>query len=392
MGTTQEEEGSKLVHPTQGVDGVRRGEAGGFGLDDMGGCCLDDEGIDAVVAVLRSGWLSLGPRTEDLEQAFAGLLGTDHAVATSSAGGALHLALLGAGVKAGDEVLLSGLAPLTAANAVVHCGADPVFVDVIGPADFGLDPDALARRAGPRAKALLATHVAGYALEPVPLLTDCEAAGLALIQTGPVAPVGRATAVDFAADGLLPGGRGGLVATDDVIAAALMRRLRSHGMTAGSWSRFTGQSAGYDAIGLGFNYRIDEPLSVMALHRMRHLEAEAALRGECVQSARSRLSRVPQLTMPFDAALTSASACHGLPVVAASTQTRDRIAQAARSELAEKLGGLPRPTHELTAYRGRFGAIELPNTAAAVGRSLLLTPAQCADGALLTVLEQAAIA
>src|SRR3954464_5660977 len=122
---------------------------------------LDPEDVEAVMDVLRSGWLTMGPRTAEFEAAFAAHLGVPHAVAVSSCTAALHLAYLAAGVRPGDEVIVPAMTFVATAAAGGHCGATPVIADIAGPHDFGVDPEDVARRLSPRTKAVCAVHYGG---------------------------------------------------------------------------------------------------------------------------------------------------------------------------------------------------------------------------------------
>src|SRR5690242_14577701 len=123
---------------------------------------LPPEDIEAVLDVLRSGWLTMGPRTAAFESAFADHLGARHAVAVSCCTAALHLAYLGAGVGPGDEVIVPAMTFAATAAAVIYCGATPVFADIAGPHDLSLDPADVAARITPRTKAVCVVHFAGY--------------------------------------------------------------------------------------------------------------------------------------------------------------------------------------------------------------------------------------
>src|SRR3954452_14830124 len=124
---------------------------------------LDPEDIDAVMEVLRSGWLTMGPRTAEFEQAFAAHLGAKHAVAVSSCTAALHLAYLAAGVGPGDEVIVPSFTFTATAAAALYCGATPVFADIVSRERPMIDPEDVERRITPRTRAVCAVHYAGYA-------------------------------------------------------------------------------------------------------------------------------------------------------------------------------------------------------------------------------------
>src|SRR3954468_9586403 len=123
---------------------------------------LTEGDVEAVMEVLRSGWLTMGPRTAAFEEAFAAHLGARHAVAVSSCTAALHLAYLAAGVQPGDEVIVPAMTFAATAAAAVYCGARPVFAEIAGPHDLSLDAEDVAARITPRTRAVCVVHYAGY--------------------------------------------------------------------------------------------------------------------------------------------------------------------------------------------------------------------------------------
>src|SRR3954454_12457586 len=206
---------------------------------------LDEQDIEAVMEVLRSGWVTMGPRINEFERVFAEHLNARHAIAVSSCTAALHLAYLGAGVGPGDEVIVPSMTFAATASAVLQCGGRPVFADIVGPHDLGLDPADVERRIGPATKAVCAVHFAGYPAAVGRLRALCDAHGLALIEDAAHAPSADragdqlgsgvdAAAFSFFSNKILSCGEGGLLATDDDEVAALARSLRSHGMSSGS--------------------------------------------------------------------------------------------------------------------------------------------------------------
>ena len=133
---------------------------------------LEQAHLDAVADTLRSGWLTMGPRTQEFEQVFAEHLDCKHAIALANCTAALHLAYLAAGVGPGDEVIVPAITFVATAAAARYCGAEPVFADVKGTHDLGIDPEDVERRITERTKAVCAVHYGGYAADLAALRVD----------------------------------------------------------------------------------------------------------------------------------------------------------------------------------------------------------------------------
>jgi dTDP-4-amino-4,6-dideoxygalactose transaminase len=328
---------------------------------------LEPEDVQAVMEVLESGWLTLGPRTREFETAFASHLGVRHAVAVSSCTAALHLAYLAAGVGPGDEVIVPSLTFAATAAAVIYCGGTPVFADILGPHDFGLDPDDVEHRIGPRTKAVCAVHFAGYPAAVDRLRALCDAHGLALIEDAAHAPSadfegrklgawGRAGAFSFFSNKVLSCGEGGLLATDDDDVAALAGSLRSHGMSQ------TGETDSHDVVGLGFNYRLDEPRSALLLSRLARLGPEIERRRELTRAYRGKLAGMRHVLLPYDDADVGRSSCYVMPMLVDDDGRRDAVRLRLRDEHGIQTSVLYPAVHEFTAYRSRFGEHRLPHS------------------------------
>jgi dTDP-4-amino-4,6-dideoxygalactose transaminase len=307
---------------------------------------LEEADVDAVAQTLRSGWLTMGPRIEAFEAEFARHLGVQHAVATSSATAALHLAYLAAGVGPGDEVIVPGITFVATAAAARYCGARPVLAEVLGQHDLSIDPHDAAARIGPRTKAVCAVHYAGYAA-PVAALTEiCEKHGLALIEDAAHSPsatvpgeerrlgtLGLAGAFSFFSNKIISCGEGGLLATADDEVAAFARSRRSHAMTTGTWDRHRGHALGYDVVDTGFNYRMDEPRAALLSARLPRLESDIAERRRLTHRYRALLRKVPGVSLPYSDEQVDASSCY---VMAATVdpERRDPL----RRLLSERFG------------------------------------------------------
>ncbi|TMK38722.1 MAG: DegT/DnrJ/EryC1/StrS family aminotransferase [Actinobacteria bacterium] len=256
---------------------------------------------EAVLEVLRSGQLSLGPRLAEFERAFAGQVGARHASAVSSGTAGLHLAVRAAGVGEGDEVVTSPFSFVASANAVVFERARPVFAD-IDPVTLNLDPDAAAAAVGERTRALLPVHVFGYPADMPALERLAEARGLAIVEDacealgaghrdGPaVGGRGHPAVFGFYANKQLTTGEGGMVCVGE---DGLKERIDSE--------RNQGRAPDMgwlDHDRLGFNYRLSELACALGLAQLRRLGSLLEARARVAAAYRQALAGIEGLDLP----------------------------------------------------------------------------------------------
>lgn len=345
---------------------------------------LGEDQVEAVAETLRSGWLTMGPRIEAFEREFAAHLGVEHAVAASSCTATLHLAYLAAGVGPGDEVIVPGITFVASAAAVRYCGATPVLAEVRGAFDLGLDPADVEARITPRTKAVCAVHYGGYAAPLDALLAICERHGLALIEDAAHSPdatvpgggrklgtYGLAGTFSFFSNKILSCGEGGLLATGDERVAELARSRRSHAMTSGTWDRHRGHAMGYDVVGLGYNYRLDEPRAALLSARLPGLPEDVAERRRLTRRYRELLAEVDGVALPYSDEQVAASSCYVMPVMLAEEDLRDPVRQLMSDRHGVQTSVLYPSINEFSAYGG--GEQELPRCRH-VARSQLTLP------------------
>src|SRR3954462_6562626 len=286
---------------------------------------IAEEDLAAVIETYRSGWLSMGPRTEELEAAFASYTGARHALAVANGTSALHLICLAAGLGPGDEVVVPSLTFVATVNAIAYTGATPVFADVASLTEPWLSAAAAERAITPRTRAVMSMTYGGHSGETEALRTLCEARGLTLLEDTAHAAgsrlhgrhlgtFGAAGAFSLFSNKNLAVGEGGLLTTDDDELAAKMRLLRSHGMTTLTWDRHRGHATGYDVVALGFNYRLDEPPATLATRRLSRLDAENEARGRLDERYRAALGELG-VTCALEPVLGLRSAHHLFPIV-----------------------------------------------------------------------------
>jgi dTDP-4-amino-4,6-dideoxygalactose transaminase len=265
---------------------------------------IEDGDIEAVAAVLRSGWLTTGSRVRAFERAFASYVGAPHAVALNSCTAALHLSLLAAGIGPGDEVITTPLTFCATANTIVHAGATPVFADV-DPATGNLDPAAVADAVTPRSRAIVAVHYAG---RPAPvralrdlararqltLVEDAAHAVEAVSDAGKVGSTADFTCFSFYATKNLTTGEGGMVTAGDGSRADWIRTASLHGLSRDAWDRYTpGGRPVYDVVMPGFKYNMPDLLAALGERQLERIERNLRRREEIWRRYESGLAGLP---------------------------------------------------------------------------------------------------
>jgi perosamine synthetase len=247
----------------------------------LSGPYLDAREEDAVIEVLRSGRLSLGPTIDRFEEAFAAAVGAPYAAAVSSGTAGLHMLCVSAGIKAGDEVITSPYSFAASANCFIYEGGVPVFAD-IDPRTLNLDPAAVEAAVTPKTKAIVAVDIYGYPCELDELRAIAKRHGLALIadscealgaryKGAPLGSHGPGAVFAFYPNKQITTGEGGMVTTHSEEEWLLLRSLRNQGR---------GDSGGWlEHVRLGFNYRIDDVRAAIGIAQLEKLDEILELRA-----------------------------------------------------------------------------------------------------------------
>lgn len=258
----------------------------------MSSADLTEADVEAVVEVVRSGRLALGPKTAEFERLMAEYCGVKHAVAASSGTAALHVIAIAAGIGAGDEVLVPSFTFAASVNVILYERATPVFVD-IEPETYTLDPEDVARKITPRTKAIMAVDVFGHPAEWDALQAIADRHGLVVIDDccealgaeyrgRKLGQFGDAGAFAFYPNKQMTTGEGGIVVTDDDQIAALCRSLCNQGRAAmGAWLEHER---------LGYNYRLNEMSSALGVAQLKRLPEFIDKRERVAKAYIERLS------------------------------------------------------------------------------------------------------
>ncbi len=340
---------------------------------------FDQQEQEAVAKVLRSKWLSLGPVTEEFENAICEVLGCKYAVASSSGTAALHLALLAAGVKPGCDVLVPALTFVATVNAILYCQATPIFCDITDLLEPTISPDDVRRKVSTLADksektaAIIPVHYAGFpcrmaaleeALTPRASKSPSPAdAKINLIEDAAHAPgarapdgralgtIGAAGALSFFANKNLVTGEGGMLVTNNSDVAQTAHLLRSHGITSGTWERQVKGFSDYDMTMLGFNYRPSELASAIGLVQLKKLAENNARRKTLFLLYQSLLSNIDEVQIPFTTGSDFGTpAYHIMPILLPDELTRNRVSLRLQQAGIQTSHHYPL-AHQFTYYR-----------------------------------------
>jgi len=333
---------------------------------------IGPEEIAAVTETLESGWLTSGPRAEELERRLAELTGARHALAVASGTAAMHLSLVGLGLGPGDEVITTPITWPATANVVVHTGATPVFVDVRD-SDLNIDPDLAAAAVTERTKAILPVDLAGQPadLDPLlalglPVVEDAAHAVEARYRGRRIGSIARATCFSLYATKNVAAGEGGAITTDDDALADEVRELRLMRRSHGSL---------YDVRTAGFKANLSDVLAAIALCQLDKVEAHAEIRRRHVETYDAAMADLSGVT-PLARDPRDRHALH-LYVVRIDADDAGADRDAYQRALAEENIGTSihfLPVHTLTYYRERFPDQPPLPVAERAGREVLSLP------------------
>jgi dTDP-4-amino-4,6-dideoxygalactose transaminase len=345
---------------------------------------IGEEEVDAVAAVLRSKWLTMGAVTQEFERAFARKLGVSHAFAVNNGTAALHLANLALGIGAGDEVICPDLTFVASANASRYTGADVVLADVLSDDDFTVDPEDIESRITSRTKAITVVHYAGFPCRMdavtavarrhrLSVIEDCAHAPFAWLPGKDtrryVGAIGDVGCFSFFGNKNMTTGEGGMVTTNNEVIAERVRLLRSHGMTTLTYERHQGHAAAYDVVALGYNYRADELHSALGLAQLARVDGLNAQRRQVFQWYRDAFAGHPDIRIPFASRDLESATCHIMPVLVATGPQRHAELRAKLFEARVQTSKHYTPVSCFSTYRALT-----PPVTAGIAAALLTLP------------------
>jgi perosamine synthetase len=340
----------------------------------------------AVAEAIASGWVSQGPRVKEFEEAFAARVGANAAVATTSCTTALALALHVCGVGAGDEVIVPSLSFIATANAVWHCGAQPVFAD-IDPRTYNLDATAAERAITPRTKAIMPVHQVGLPADMdaffelgqrhgITIVEDAACAIGAEYKGRPIGSLDSLACFSLHPRKVITTGEGGMITARDPAVADRLRRLRAHGMDTSDLARHTATDVVIEAYPeRGFNFRMTDMQAALGLCQLRELDWILERRRHLAERYTEALQAIPHLEAPYDPPYTRRtwqSYCVRI-APGAPVERTDVMRSLLHDGIATRRGVMA--IHEEGSYAGEAKtgpSVALPHTEAATRETLML--------------------
>lgn len=347
---------------------------------------MGEEEAAAAQRAILSGWITQGPEVLAFEREFARYVGAPYACAVSNCTAALHLALLAVGVEPGDEVVTVSHSFIATANAIRHCGAVPVFVD-IEPGTFNMDPARVEDAIGARTRAILCVHQMGMPCDVGALVDIARSHGLPLVEDAACAvgsevsrngrwerigrPHGDLACFSLHPRKVISTGDGGMITSADPALDSQVRRLRQHAMSVSDAVRHDSAQVVFESYPVvGFNYRLTDIQAAVGRVQLGRLPAALRRRRHLAQRYRELLQTISGLGVPQEPAWARSnwqSYCVRLPAGCEQRATMQRMLEEGVATRRGIMCAHREPSYEGLALRG-----PLPHSEAAQDRCILL--------------------
>lgn len=332
---------------------------------------FDEAEAKAAYDVIKSGWISTGPKCLEFEEKFASMLGAKHAVSLANCTVALHLALVILGINEGDEVIVPSLTFVATANAIRYVGAIPVFADIISLEEPTIDPKDIIAKIGTKTKAIIPMHYAGFPCRMDEIMVIAREHNLKVVEDachGPLSEykgeklgtIGDIGCFSFFSNKNISTGEGGMLITNNPDYDKQARLLRSHGMTTMSYQRASGHATEYDVVRLGYNYRMDDIHAAIGLVQLDKIQTDLEQRAKVRSWYIDALEKNDKIIIPFQTHTGFVSNyIFPIVVIGVDKDQRDDIRNRIHEAGIQTSVHYP-AVHRFSSYQDVF--IQLPNT------------------------------
>jgi len=270
---------------------------------------VGDEEVAEVVDVLRSGWLTTGPKVREFEHEFAAMVGAQHAIAVNSCTAALHLSLEAAGLGEGDEVIIPTMTFAATAEVVAYFKAKPVLIDCVQDT-LNLDTDRIEEAITEKTRAIIPVHFAGHPCDMTRIRSIARAHQLHVIEDAAhalparyqgkmVGSIGDSTCFSFYATKNITTGEGGMVTTDNAEWASRIRMMSLHGLSRDAWNRYSAQGSWYyEILSPGFKYNLTDIAAALGLAQLKKCDRFRKTREHYATLYNEGFRDLPEIIFP----------------------------------------------------------------------------------------------
>jgi dTDP-4-amino-4,6-dideoxygalactose transaminase len=353
----------------------------------FGAPAIEEAEIEEVISSMKTGWLGTGPKVAQFENDFKVYVGSKHAVAVNSCTAALHLSMLAAGIRPGDEVITTPLTFCATVNSIIHAGATPVLAD-IDPVTMNIDPEQVAAQITPRTRAIIPVHFAGRPCEMnifcdlakesnLTIIEDCAHAIETEYKGRKVGTFGDFGSFSFYVTKNIMTGEGGMILTNSEEYAARLKVFALHGMSKDAWKRFGDEGyKHYQVVECGFKYNMMDLQGAIGIHQLRRIEPYWLRRQAIWKRYNEAFAELP-IDLPAPSEPDTRHAYHLYTILIDETRTgisRDSFLNAMTAEnIGVGVHYLSIPEHPY--YQKTFGwrAEDYPN-AMRIGRQTVSLP------------------
>ncbi|MBW2975068.1 DegT/DnrJ/EryC1/StrS family aminotransferase [Candidatus Woesearchaeota archaeon] len=328
---------------------------------------IGEEETSEVSKVLRSGWLTTGPKVREFEEGMQSYIGCRKAVGLTSCTGGLHISLAALGIGAGDEVIVPAYTFAATSHVVEWLGAKPVLVDVEKDT-FNIDPECIKKAIGPKTRAVIPVHFAGHACDMDNIMDIAEKNGLFVVEDAAhaigteykgkkIGNFGNATAFSFYVTKTITTGEGGMVVTNDIELGEKLKRYSYFGIDKDAFSRYSEKGNWYYEIaGRGYKYNMDNIQGALGVEQLKKLEYFIGKRRKIASLYNGLFKEIPEIITPAEKEYTR-HPYHLYPVLIDSEKTditRDEfINRLKESRIGTSVHFIPLHLHSY--YREKYG-------------------------------------
>lgn len=272
---------------------------------------IGEDEINEVVDILKSGWLTMGPKTIEFENLIAEYTGAKHAIAVNSCTAALHLSLIALGVRKGDEVITTPFTFASTGNVIIHVGAKPVFVD-IDRKTYNINPERIKETITPKTKAIVPVHYAGQPCDMKAIMEIAKDHNLFIVEDAAhaigaeyenkkIGTFGTTTCFSFYVTKNITTGEGGAITINDEELADKLRILRLHGMSKDAWKRYSDKGSWYYEIAdCGWKYNMTDIQAALGIHQIKKLDRFTEIRRKYARVYNEELGKINGIIIPYE--------------------------------------------------------------------------------------------